>query len=172
MEDDDIRQLLHSTYSIDSVGPTVVPGALGQHPRRRRRSGLLTSLIAAAVVIVVAVPIGAGVLFRTGVIGGAPASTMHVFDLKMFGAYQGWAWAGGDNILHTTSGVQQWAVVPPPIGSQLITGVAWAGAELGANPHGSSCLPQRHRANLYLDSVGDRRRRRNLDEGPPVPSTA
>ena len=124
MEDDDIRQLLHSTYSVDSVGPTVVPGALEQHPRGSRRSGLITSLIAAAVVIVVAVPIGAGVLLCTGVIGGAPASTMHVFDLKMYGAFHGWAWAGGNDILHTNSGVQQWTIVPPPIGSQLITGVA------------------------------------------------
>ena len=128
MEDGDIRQLLHSTYSVDGVGPTVVPGALEQHPRGPRRSGLITSLIAAAAVIVVAVPIGASVLFRTGIIGGAPASAMHVYDLKMYGAYQGWAWAGGNNIMHTNSGVQQWTIVPPPIGSQLIAGVAWAGA--------------------------------------------
>ena len=78
--------------------------------------------------IVVAAPIGASVLLRTGVIGGAPASTTHVFDLKMYGAYRGWAWAGGNDILHTNSGVQQWTIVPPPIGSQLIAEVAWAGA--------------------------------------------
>ncbi len=63
-----------------------------------------------------------------GVIGGAPASTMHVFDLKMYGAHKGWAWAGGNDILHTDSGVGLWTIVPPPIGNQLITGVAWAGA--------------------------------------------
>ena len=39
MEDGDIRQLLHSTYSVDGVGPTVVPGALEQHPRGPRRVG-------------------------------------------------------------------------------------------------------------------------------------
>ena len=172
MEDDDIRQLLHSTYSVDDGGPTVVPGAFEQHPRGPRRIELINSLIAAAAVIVVAVPIGASVLFRIGVIGGSPASTMHVFDLKMYGAYQGWAWAGGNHILHTNSGVQHWTIVPPPIGSQLITGVAWAGARLGANPHGSRRIPQRTRANLYLDSMGDRRRRRDLGGGPPVPGTA
>ncbi|HEY6468957.1 MAG TPA: hypothetical protein VI434_04250 [Candidatus Dormibacteraeota bacterium] len=128
MEDDDIRQLLHSTYSVDRA-PTVVRGALARHPRGPRRSGLVTALIAAAVIIVVAVPIGAGVLLRTGVIGGSSASPMHVFDLKMYGTSQGWAWSGGNNILHTNSGVQHWAIVPPPIGGQLITGVAWAGAD-------------------------------------------
>jgi hypothetical protein len=46
MEDDDIRQLLHATYKVDGVDPTVVPGALEQHPGPRRRR-LVTTLVAA-----------------------------------------------------------------------------------------------------------------------------
>ena len=41
----------------------------------------------------------------------------------------GWAWSGGDNILHTNSGVQHWTVVPPPTGSDSIVEVAWVNAE-------------------------------------------
>ena len=172
MEDDDIRQLLHSTYSDDEGGPTVVPGALEQQPRGPRRVGLMTSLIAAATVIVVAVPIGAGVLFHTGGTGGSPASTMHVFDLKMYGANQGWAWAGGKDILHTNSGVEQWTIVPPPIGSQLITGVAWAGADSARILTAPADSLNQLERTYTLTSVGYRRRRRDLDGGPPVPSTA
>ena len=94
-------------------------------PHVRRRT--LWALTVVAVVLV-----GGGTaagLAAAGVIGGARTSAMHVFDLKMYGANQGWAWAGGNEILHTNSGVQQWTIVPPPIGSQLITGVAWAGAD-------------------------------------------
>lgn len=129
MDDDDIRQLLHSTYKADGLVPTVEPGALENRPRRPRRSRLFTSLVAAAAVIVVAIPIGAGVLLRAGVIGGSSASTMSVLDLKMFDASDGWAWSGGNDILHTTSGVQHWTVVPPPIAPQAIIEVAWVNAE-------------------------------------------
>jgi photosystem II stability/assembly factor-like uncharacterized protein len=94
-------------------------------PRRR----LTTILIAATAAIVVAVPIGAGVLLRAGVIGGSSQPTMSVLDLKMFSASDGWAWSGGNDILHTTSGVQHWTVLVPPIGPKAIVEVAWVSAE-------------------------------------------
>jgi photosystem II stability/assembly factor-like uncharacterized protein len=129
MEDEEIRQLLHSTYKVDGMDPTLMPGALEHQPRGPRRRRLFTPLVAAAATIVVAVPIGAGVLLRAGVIGGSPTSTMSVLDLKMFDATDGWAWSGGNDILHTTSGVEHWAVVPPPIGPKAIVEVAWVNAE-------------------------------------------
>ncbi|MFI5287672.1 MAG: hypothetical protein ACHQ4F_15335 [Candidatus Dormibacteria bacterium] len=128
MEDEEIRGLLHATYKGDGLDPTVVHGALEQHPRGPRRR-LTTTLVAAAAAIVVAVPISAGVLLRAGVIGDSSQPTMSVLDLKMFSATDGWAWSGGNDILHTTSGVQHWTVVPPPIGPKAIVEVAWVNAE-------------------------------------------
>ncbi len=107
----------------------LVPGALEQRSRGRRHRRLLTSLVAAAAAVVVAVPIGVGVLLRSGVIGASRAATTSVLDLQMFGATNGWAWAGGNEILHTTSGVQDWTIVPPPIGRRAIIEVAWVDGE-------------------------------------------
>jgi photosystem II stability/assembly factor-like uncharacterized protein len=99
-----------------------------QHSRGPRRR-LTTALVAAAAAIVIAVPISVGVLLRAGVIGASSQPTMSVLDLKMFSATDGWAWSGGNAILHTTSGVQHWTVVPPPIGPKAIVEVAWVNAE-------------------------------------------
>ena len=102
---------------------------LEQRSREPRHRRLLTSLIAAVVAVVVAVPIGVTVLLRSGVGGGSHAATTSVLDLHMFTATTGWAWAGGSQILHTSSGVAHWTIVPPPVGDFVIVGVAWAGSE-------------------------------------------
>ena len=99
-----------------------------QHPRGPRRR-LTTALVAAAAAIVVAVPISASVLLRAGVIGGSSRPTMSVLDLKMFSATTAGRGPAGTHILHTTSGVQHWTVVPPPIGPKAIVEVAWVNAE-------------------------------------------
>jgi photosystem II stability/assembly factor-like uncharacterized protein len=129
MDDDDIRQLLHAAYQGDGRDPSVNPAAFVQHAHGPGRSRLVTSLLAVVAGVVVAVPVGAGVLLRTGVIGGSGGSPTLVEDLHMFDPNDGWAWAGGNQIMHTTSGVQHWTIVPPPIGKQAIVGVAWADAE-------------------------------------------
>src|ERR1700733_11281326 len=128
-DDDDIRQLLHATYTADGREPSINPGAFEQQAKRPPRSRLATSLIAVVAALVVAVPVGVGALLRGGVIGGSGGSTTLVEDLHMYGPNEGWAWAGGNQIMHTTSGVQHWTIVPPPIGNQAIVGVAWAGAD-------------------------------------------
>jgi photosystem II stability/assembly factor-like uncharacterized protein len=129
MEDDDIRQALHATYIATGAVPTLTPDAFEEHAVRPRRRPLVTSLVAVVAAVVVAVPIGVGVLLRSGVNGGSSGSSMSVLDLHMYGADDGWAWSGGDNILHTNSGVQHWTVVPPPIGSDSIVEVAWVNAD-------------------------------------------
>jgi photosystem II stability/assembly factor-like uncharacterized protein len=129
MEDDDIRQLLHATYTADGREPSVNPRAFEQRAKRPRRSRVATSLIAVVAALVVAVPVGVVALLRGRVIGGSGGSTTLVEDLHMYGANEGWAWAGGNEIMHTTSGVQHWTIVPPPVGNQAIVGVAWAGAD-------------------------------------------
>jgi photosystem II stability/assembly factor-like uncharacterized protein len=95
-------------------------------PRHRRIVNSLVGLVAA---VVVAVPVGVGLLLRTGAIGGSSAATKPVLDLQMFGATTGWAWAGGTQILHTTSGVEHWTIVPPPIRHLVIIEVAWVNAD-------------------------------------------
>lgn len=129
MDDDDIRQALHATYAGAGAVPTFTPDAFKEHATRPRRRPLVTPLVAAVAVVVVAVPIGVGVLLRSDVNGGSSGSSLSVLDLHMYGADDGWAWSGGDNILHTTSGVGHWTVVPPPIGTQLIAGLAWVDAD-------------------------------------------
>jgi photosystem II stability/assembly factor-like uncharacterized protein len=78
---------------------------------------------------VVALTVGVGVLLRADVVGGSTPSTPSVLDLHMYSATTGWGWAGGNDILHTTTGVQDWRVVPPPIGPKAIVEVAWVNAE-------------------------------------------
>jgi len=128
MEDDDIRQLLHATYRADGRGPVVNPGAL-EHQARGPRSRLLTSLLAVVAALVVAVPVGVGVLLRGGAGIGTSGPATSIQDLHMYDANNGWAWPGGDEILHTTSGVEHWTIAPAPIAGRLIVGVAWVNAE-------------------------------------------
>lgn len=58
----------------------------------------------------------------------SPAETVQgpveIADLHMFTPNTGWAWGGGGNILHTTLGVQQWTLVPPPVGQLHVIEVA------------------------------------------------
>jgi len=129
MDDDDIRQALHATYSSSGTEPTVTRDLFKQQAAKPRHRRVVTSLVAVVATLVVAVPVGVVVFPRTGVNGSSSASTTPVLDLHMFGANDGWAWAGGDEIMHTTSGVGHWTIVPPPIGSQVVVGVDWAGAD-------------------------------------------
>src|ERR1700693_4313358 len=129
MDDDDIRQLLHAAYQADNLVPGVSPRALEQRSRGPRHRRLVASLIAAVAAVVVAVPVGVGVLLRTGASGGWSTSTPPVLALRMYGSTAGWAWGGGDEILHTISGVQHWTIVAPPIGRRAIVEVAWVNAE-------------------------------------------
>ncbi len=96
--------------------------------RRPRNPSERPRLLALAAAVVVALVVGAGVLLRTGVVGGSSASGPPVLDLHMYSATNGWAWAGGNEILHTTSGVQHWTIVPPPVGTKAIVEVAWVNA--------------------------------------------
>src|SRR5579863_2520498 len=129
MDDDDIRYALHATYTTAGTKPTFAPEAFKEHAARPRRRPMMTSLIAVVAAVVVAVPIGVGVLLRSGVNGGTSVSNLYVLDMHMYGPKVGWAWSGGGNVLHTTSGVGHWTVVPPPIGTELITGLAFAGPD-------------------------------------------
>jgi photosystem II stability/assembly factor-like uncharacterized protein len=129
MDDDDIRQALHATYTTTGTPPRFTPEAFKERAARPRRRPLVTGLVAVVATIVVAVPVSVGLLLRAGVIGGSGGSSLSVLDLHMFGADDGWAWSGGDNILHTTSGVGQWTVVHPPIGSELIAGLAFVNVD-------------------------------------------
>jgi photosystem II stability/assembly factor-like uncharacterized protein len=88
---------------------------------------LLITLLAAVAAIVVAVPVGVTLVSRAA--SGSGVAAHPVLDLDMFTTTSGWAWAGGDDILHTTSGVQQWSIVKPPIGSLAIIEVGWVNAE-------------------------------------------
>ncbi len=172
MDDDDIRQALHASYSVAGRAPTFTPDAFKRQAARARRRPLVASLVAAVVTVVVAVPIGVGVLLHGGLNGGSTASSLSVLDLHMYGANDGWAWSGGDNILHTTSGVTHWTVVPPPIGSELITGLAWVNADSARLLAAPAELVQRARANVHADALGDRRWRGDLDGGTTVPCAA
>jgi hypothetical protein len=170
MDDDDIRHALHTTYTTAGTKPTFVPEAFKEHAARPRRGPMVTSLVAVVAAVVVAVPIGVGVLLRSGVHGTTSVSNLSVLDLHMYGAKDGWAWSGGDNVLHTTSGVGHWTIVPPPIGTELITGLAFAGpdsARVLAVPAGQPTLAVRH-----VDAVGNRRWRRDMDARPAIPSSA
>jgi photosystem II stability/assembly factor-like uncharacterized protein len=130
MDDDDIRQALRGAYTGAGTEPTFSPDAFKQDAGRPHRRPLVASLVAIVATVVVAVPIGVGVLLRVGgANGGSRGSSLSVLDLHMYGPDDGWAWSGGDNVMHTTSGVGHWTIVAPPIGTELIAGLAFAGGE-------------------------------------------
>jgi photosystem II stability/assembly factor-like uncharacterized protein len=131
MEDDDIRQRLHATYASDELDPAVARRLLTPDTTPTHRRRFATSLVAVVAAVVVAIPVSVGLLFRAGVLGGpaTSSSTPTVLDLHMFTDSSGWAWAGGNQILHTDSGVQHWTIVPPPIGSDVIDEVQWVNAQ-------------------------------------------
>jgi photosystem II stability/assembly factor-like uncharacterized protein len=131
MEDDDIRQRLHATYASEELRPAVAHRLLTPDTTPVHRRRFASSLVAVVAAVAVAIPVGVGLLFRAGVLGGTAtsASTPAVLDLHMFTESSGWAWAGGDQILHTDSGVQHWTIVPPPIGNDVIDEVQWVNAQ-------------------------------------------
>lgn len=129
MDDDDIRHLLQATYGSEPLDPSVSRGLLAGARRAPRHRRMLGSLIAVVAAVIIAVPVGVGVLLRTGTIGGSSSPTRSVLDLHMFSATTGWGWAGGNEILHTTSGVDHWTIVPPPIGRMSVIEVAWIDSE-------------------------------------------
>lgn len=102
------------------------PGGVG---RRHRR--LLTAAVALLAAVVVGIPVGLTLLLRSAT--NAPAGAVHgpasVGNLRMFSPTTGWAWGGGTEVLHTDVGVQQWTIVPPPVGRLHVVEVAWVDAQ-------------------------------------------
>ena len=172
MEDDDIRQLLHETYRADGRAPASTPRPSSTR-RAARASRLVTSLLAVVAALVVAVPVGVGVLLRAGSPGSVAAGrATSIQDLHMYDANDGWAWAGGNEILHTTSGVHTGRSCLPRSPARLIVGIAWVNPELGANPDDDSRRVRRAREAVHAHAVDDRRRWGDLDGGTAVPSAA
>ena len=100
--------------------------------RRRGHRTFMTAAIAAVVALVIAVPVEVTVLLRSGSLhsaAGSVAGPPYVGNLQMFTPTTGWAWGGGTATLHTDVGVQQWTVVPPPVGRLNIIEVAWVDAQ-------------------------------------------
>jgi photosystem II stability/assembly factor-like uncharacterized protein len=96
---------------------------------RHRR--LLSSFVAVLVAVVIGVPLGVTLLLHSGGTrspAGVVQGPTEVSDLHMFSPTSGWAWGGGSEILHTTVGVQQWTIVPPPVGRFNVIEVAWVDA--------------------------------------------
>src|ERR1022692_1757413 len=96
---------------------------------RHRR--LLSSAIIVLVAVVIGVPLGVTLLLHSGgtrSAAGVVQGPAEVSDLHMFSPTSGWAWGGGSDILHTTVGVQQWTIVPPPVGRFNVIEVAWVDA--------------------------------------------
>jgi len=96
---------------------------------RHRR--LMSSAVAVVVAVVIGVPLGVTLLLHSGgtrSVPGVVQGPAEVSDLHMFSPTSGWAWGGGSDILHTTVGVQQWTIVPPPVGRFNVIEVAWVDA--------------------------------------------
>lgn len=100
-------------------------GVYRRHPR------LLTAAVGVLAAVVVGVPVGLTLLLRSAT--SSPAGVVHgptaVSNLHMFSRTTGWAWGGGAEVLHTDVGVQQWMVVPPPVGQLHVVEVAWVDAQ-------------------------------------------
>jgi len=111
---------------------TAQPRPQGRFPvtsARHRR--LLSSAVAVLVAAVIGVPLGVALLLHSGGTRsavGVVQGPAEVSDLHMFSPTSGWAWGGGSDILHTTVGVQQWTIVPPPVGRFNVIEVAWVDA--------------------------------------------
>ncbi|MGA7988888.1 MAG: YCF48-related protein [Candidatus Dormiibacterota bacterium] len=105
---------------------------LGGVGRPRRNRALLTSAIAVIVALVIAVPVGITLILRSGntnSTAGLAAGPQYIGNLHMFTPTTGWAWGGGSLILHTSVGVQEWNIVPPPLGAFHVIEVAWVDAQ-------------------------------------------
>jgi photosystem II stability/assembly factor-like uncharacterized protein len=132
--DDDLRGPLtdylsgYSTYPRDTQ-PLPQQRASVTSVRRKR---LLSSAIAVVVALIIGVPVGVTLLLRSGGTN-SPAGIVKgpgdVADLHMISRTTGWAWGGGSQILHTNVGVQQWTIVPPPVGRFNVIEVAWIDAQ-------------------------------------------
>jgi len=91
----------------------------------------MSSAVAVVVAVVIGVPLGVTLLLHSGgtrSVPGVVQGPAEVSDLHMFSPTSGWAWGGGSDILHTTVGVQQWTIVPPPVGRFNVIEVAWVDA--------------------------------------------
>jgi hypothetical protein len=133
-EDDDLASSL-ATY-LD--GYSSYPRIKQQHPRNRgmvtsirHNRVLLSSAVAVLAAVVIGIPAGVTLLLRSA--GTSPAGFVRgpaeMADLHMFSPTTGWAWGGGSDILHTSVGVQQWTLVPPPVGGFHVIEVAWVNAQ-------------------------------------------
>ena len=114
----------YSTYA-----PTAQPQERVRVTAARPRR-LLSSLVAVLVAVVIGVPLGVTLLHSGGTRSpaGVVQGPAEVSDLRMFSPTSGWAWGGGSDILHTSVGVQQWTIVPPPVGRFNVIEVAWVDA--------------------------------------------
>jgi photosystem II stability/assembly factor-like uncharacterized protein len=102
----------------------------GRDSAIRRNRPLLNAAVAVLAALVVAIPIGITLLLRSGPSSSAVVpGPSDIADLHMFTPTTGWAWGGGSDILHTTVGVQQWTLVPPPVGQFTVIEVAWVDSQ-------------------------------------------
>jgi hypothetical protein len=99
----------------------------GETTANRRKRPLLSAAVAVLAAVVIGTPIGITLLLRSGTTSPTgPVQGPSAFaDLHMFSPTTGWAWDGGSELLHTTVGVRQWTLVPPPLGQFHIIEVAW-----------------------------------------------
>jgi photosystem II stability/assembly factor-like uncharacterized protein len=134
-EDDDLA----SSLSAYLDGYATYPRTEQPQPRKRgpvssirHNRILLSSAFAVLAAVVIGIPAGVTLLLRSGGTT-SPAQFVqgpaYIGDLHMFSPTTGWAWGGGSDILHTTTGVQQWILVPPPVGRFNVIEVSWVNAQ-------------------------------------------
>jgi hypothetical protein len=132
--DDDLRASLSDYLAGYSTYPrgTEPLSQERTHVTSLRRRRVLSAAIAVLVAVVIGVPVGVTLLLRSGGTrspAGVVMGPAYVGDLHMFSPIAGWAWGGGTEILHTSVGVQQWTIVPPPVGRFNVIEVAWIDAQ-------------------------------------------
>jgi photosystem II stability/assembly factor-like uncharacterized protein len=134
-EDDDLGSSLsaylegYSTYSRTNQPR---PQKRGPVSSIRHNRIVLSSAVAVLAAVVIAIPAGVTLLLRSGGTtspAGLVQGPAEIADLHMFSSTTGWAWGGGSDIVHTTVGVQQWTLVPPPVGRFNIIEVAWVNSQ-------------------------------------------
>jgi photosystem II stability/assembly factor-like uncharacterized protein len=134
-EDDDLA----SSLSAYLDGYATYPRTEQPQPRKRgpvssirHNRILLSSAVAVLAAVVIGIPAGLTLLLRSGGTtspAGLVPGPAAIADLHMFSRTTGWAWGGGSDILHTTVGVQQWTLVPPPVGRFNVIEVAWVNSQ-------------------------------------------
>lgn len=145
-EDDDLARSLpgylegYATYSRTEHRR---PQNGAETTTARRNRPLLSAAVAVLAAVAIGTPLGITLLLRSGTTSPAvPVQGPSAFaDLRMFSPTTGWAWDGESDILHTTVGVRQWTLVPPPLGRFHIIEVAWVDSQ-SARVLASSGSPQ------------------------------